>query len=255
MTRNRAIIEPLKWKNFSGTGPVAVMTATEPDLKSMLRLCACLNKKPANLYNSNLYTPDNSSEPYALAGPFIGAPYAAMILETLIAMGADKVIFLGWCGSISPEVSIGDIIIPTSSVIDEGTSRHYKKESDNEFSEGDGSKDPIVRPSSYIVDRLKTALNEKNLLFHEGMVWSTDAFYRETRDRVKDYQKKGVLAVEMEASALFSVGRFRDIEVGAAFVVSDELSALTWKKGFREKRFKDNRKALHKAISALCRVL
>jgi len=48
-----------------------------------------------------------------VVGPFVGAPYAAMLLETLIAWDVEKIIFFGWCGAISHDVKIGDIIIPT----------------------------------------------------------------------------------------------------------------------------------------------
>ena len=62
---------------------------------------------------------------FSITGPFIGAPYAAMLLETLIAWGARRIIFLGWCGAVAEEVKIGDIILPTAALIDEGTSGHY----------------------------------------------------------------------------------------------------------------------------------
>ena len=63
------------------------------------------------------------------------------------------------------------------------------------------------------------------------------------------FQKKDVLAVEMETSAIFTVGRYRNVEVGGILVVSDELSTFKLQSGFKEKRFKKNRRAVCKMIT------
>jgi purine-nucleoside phosphorylase len=88
-----------------------------------------------------------------------------------------------------------------------------------------------------MVSRVAQVLEDNRVEFHSGKIWTTDALYRETRAKVEDYQKQGVLAVEMEISALFSVARFRQVELGAMLVVSDELSAFKWLPGFKDKRF------------------
>ncbi|MBF0203545.1 MAG: hypothetical protein HQK67_04335 [Desulfamplus sp.] len=61
----------------------------------------------------------------SVAGPYLGSPCAAMILESLVARGVSKVVIVGWCGSISDELQTGDILIPDSAICDEGTSRNY----------------------------------------------------------------------------------------------------------------------------------
>jgi purine-nucleoside phosphorylase len=81
---------------------------------------------------------------------------------------------------------------------------------------------------------LQEALKTKGLPFRTGEVWTTDAPYRETLDKVKHYQRLGVLAVEMEMSALMTVARFRAVSVAAVLVVSDELFNLKWKPGFSD---------------------
>ena len=60
---------------------------------------------------------------------------------------------------------------------------------------------------------------------------------RETREKVERYQKEGVLAVEMEISALFTVAKFRGAELGAMPVVSDELATFKWRPGFKMEEF------------------
>jgi purine-nucleoside phosphorylase len=80
-------------------------------------------------------------------------------------------------------------------------------------------------------------LTGRGVTVHEGLVWSTDAPFRETVGKVVKYQKAGALAVDMEISALYTVAAFRSILVAAALVVSDDLSSLTWVHGFREPGF------------------
>ena len=188
----------------------------------------------------------------------IGAPYAVMLLETLIAWGTQKIIFFGWCGAVSPKVKIGDIIVPAAAMVDEGTSRHYGgrwSASRGRIADNHDESRSFSKPSELIVEKICSVLRENDVAFHEGAVWSTDAIYRETQEKVTYFQSKGVLAVEMEISALFSVGSYRDIDVGAILVVSDDLTTLKWKPGFKDKGFKQSRKTACEAISILCQKL
>jgi purine-nucleoside phosphorylase len=196
------------------------------------------------LFMSRLYVGNDNLEGISIIGPFIGAPYATMLLETLITWGARKIIFLGWCGAVSPSVKIGDIVFPTSAIIDEGTSKHYHPDESGR-----------ARPSFHLTEEIKAILNTSDLAYSEGLVWCTDAIYRETREKVAYYQNKKVLAVEMETSALFSVGKFRDVEVAGILVVSDELSTLKWRPGFRDERFEKGRQVVCEVIHNLCQII
>ncbi len=244
MNRDDAIVNPLKGKGTPNLGPVAAMVASQGDLSLLCRLMGLKNEDSRRLFTSRLYTRTNGAGDFSVAGPFIGAPYAVMLLETLIAWGVTKIIFFGWCGAVSPEVKIGDIIVPTAALIDEGTSRHYGVNAGE-----------CVASSGRIVEKIQKKLTKEGLSYHAGVIWSTDAIYRETPEKVAAYQKKDVLAVEMELSALFTVGRYRGIDVGGILVVSDELSSLTWKTGFKDKDFKQSRRAACDAIGILCRRL
>ena len=243
-SRSDEIVLPVKGKNSPSLGPVAAMVSSQTDLSLFCRLAGLDEKKQKDLFVSRLYIGDTAEAGISLVGPFVGAPYATMLLETLIAWGAKKIIFFGWCGAISHDVKIGDIIIPDGAMIDEGTSKHYHQ--------GDAG---ISRPSSYIHKNTKAAFTREGLAFHQGIIWSTDAIYRETCEKVKYFQGKDILAVEMELSALFTVGKFRNVQIAGTLVVSDELSTLTWQPGFREQRFKENRESTAKAIKTLCHQL
>ena len=106
-----------------------------------------------------------------------------------------------------------------------------------------------------MVSLVEQVLADNRVDFRSGKIWTTDAVYRETREKVERYQKQGVLAVEMEISALFSVAQFRQVELGAMLVVSDELSALKWRPGFRDKRFVEGHQTACKMVREACQQL
>ncbi len=166
-------------------------------------------------------------------GPFIGAPYAVILQEIAISRGAREIIFFGWCGAVSADVHIGEVVLPASALIDDGTSKNY-------IQEGAGE----VFPSAALQRRIKNRLTDRKIRFHEGRIWSTDAVFRETQKKVGLYLKRRALAVEMEAAALFSVGLFRSVDVGSILVVSDELSAGAWVRGFSAPGFIKSRRAV-----------
>jgi uridine phosphorylase len=162
----------------------------------------------------------------SFSGPYLGAPQAVLAMEKLVALGAGRFWVLGWCGSLQDSLRIGDVVIPSGVVSEEGTSSHYP------IGELEAGPDPILR------QRLEDALVEKGLPFRSGRIWTTDAPYRETPDKVLYHQREGVLAVEMEMSALMTVGLFRSVAVTALLVVSDELFDLTWHRGFSNPKLK-----------------
>jgi uridine phosphorylase len=157
----------------------------------------------------------------SLFGTPLGAPQAAIILERLIAMGAQKILVFGCCGSLQPGLSVGHMVIPTEALSEEGTSIHYP------LPEGiEGKAD------GFIAQICREKCQEGGFKVLSGKVWTTDALFRETRGKVKRYAEMGLLAVEMEMSALFTVAAFRQVQLGGLMVVSDELGTCEWKTGF-----------------------
>ncbi len=227
-------------------GPVAIMISTRPDLNLLKKSLSLNGDHSRDFLYSRLYFSDPSN--VAVVGPMLGAPYAVMILETLIAWGVRKVIFWGWCGAVGHQVKIGDILIPTGAIVDEGTSQHYSNHK---------SKPANLRPepSKEILAKIDAACEPLAASFHHGLVWTTDAVYRETGEKIRAYQKKDVLAVDMETSALFAVAHFREVALGGILVVSDELSRLQWNPGFNSASFKQGRKAALEMVKRLCQML
>lgn len=244
LSNQEAIITPPKGQRSPHLGPVAVVAGTETDL---LQLCKLLNFDSGTyqkLFTSRLYHDhaDASAGRISITGPVVGAPYAVMVLETLIAWGAQKILFLGWCGSICEKVKIGDIILATSAIIDEGTSGHYnEKEARLSF------------PSASMLALLDKMLVQNQVHFHNGAIWTTDAIYRETCEKVKCFKRQDAICVEMEISALFTVAKFRGVDLAAMAVVSDELGSFKWRPGFKMAAFKHGRETACMVIKDLCR--
>jgi len=173
-----------------------------------------------------------------LAGPILGAPQAAMVLEHLSRRGVRTFLSLGWCGSLRPELVWGDIVLPVSALSEEGTSAHYP------LQDGPAGADPEL------AGRLTENLNELGYKFRDGRVWSTDAPFRETRDKAKKYAADGMLAVDMETSALMTVARFRGLAWAGLLVVSDELWGEKWRPGFESAELEDGLTKAARAVLA-----
>jgi uridine phosphorylase len=223
-----AVINPRRGKREEPVASRLLMTFTRPDYQYACRLAAAAGK---GRYLASCPIREGSwrGEPVTLAGPAPGAPYAVMVLEKLIALGVQSVLALGWCGSLRAEVKIGDLVVPDAASSEEGTSCHYPLA------------EPEPGPAPKFCQTLQQRLTATGLAFHLGRVWTTDAIYRETKAKVQAYGSQGLLAVEMEMSALFTVARYRGIDLAGLLVVSDELFTLTWRHGLRDDHFRRRR--------------
>jgi len=238
---SQALVTPSRGGDAPRVGPVAILVSASADMNLCLQALEVSPHCQRRLFTSRVY--GGTGQP-CIVGPFIGAPYAVMLLENLVSWGARTIIAAGWCGSLTPEVDIGALILPTAAFVDEGTTRHY----------GSPPRD-IVRPPGPTTTAMQQIFNECRIAVHPGSVWTTDAPYRETPSKVDAYRSRGALAVEMEFSALCSAGKFLNAAVGGALVVSDTLFGGRWRPGFHDGRFKQGRKALFEGIRYLCRNL
>lgn len=135
-----------------------------------------------------------------------GAPQIADTLETLKALGTEDVILVGMCGAFSDIVSAGDIIITPKAYSEEGTSLHYYETID------------YSTPDKALYNRAVQYFP----LYKTLPIVSTDSAYRETYFKEKIWREKGCVAVDMETSALFSVGRYLGLRVVSILMVSDK---------------------------------
>jgi uridine phosphorylase len=171
----------------------------------------------------------------------IGAPAAAIVVEEMGVRGVRDFIAFGACGSLRSDLPIGTTIVPTFAHSDEGTSRYY-----------DGPRRPSPNPK--MLRAIKTACDDNGLSFVEGGVWTSDAPYRESRRVARALARQGVVAVDMEASALYTLARHRGYRIASLMVVSDELGGDGWNPGFRDPRFlRAKKKAIRAVVDALGR--
>jgi uridine phosphorylase len=243
MTIGDEIVYPKKGRGDPAIGAVAVMVATEEDVTSIRHSMGIKGGPACKIVTSRLYQGTCGQQGTAVVGPTLGAPHAVMVLEKLIVLGAQRIVFVGWCGSLQKDLLIGDFVVPDRAVSQEGTSAHYPVNS------------PYPRPSGAVLGAIENGLSGCSIPFHKGCVWSTDAPYRETKDSVLLFQKKGVLGVDMELSALFTVADFRNAHLGALLIVSDELGSLRWRPGFSSSKFNRSRRTAAKVVAAICQEL
>jgi len=148
--------------------------------------------------------------------PGVGAPLAGAMLEQVIARGVRAVIACGGAGALVPELVMGHAVVLTGAVRDEGTSFHYLPPG------------RIVPADPGPAGTLADALSAAGVEPVRGLTWSTDAIYRETRARVSRRVQEGCLVVEMEASALMAIARYRGIPFGQVVMAGDSLAGREW---------------------------
>ncbi len=231
------IIRPMKGKGDPLVGPDALMIIVPSELRYLVELAKAREVAFSERRLYRLYQAGHGADaPITVCGPFLGAPHAVIAMEKLIVLGSKRIWVLGWCGSLQPDIPIGHIVIPTSAISEEGTSAHYPI----------GARRP---ESDQRLNRmLAEELERRGFSFSKGVVWTTDAIYRETPRKVMTYQARGVLAVEMEFSALMTLALYRAVSLAGLLVVSDELSDLKWRHGFTNLQMKKSSREAAKVL-------
>lgn len=148
----------------------------------------------------------------------IGAPACTVSYEEILAKGLEKLIMFGTCGVLKKEIEDLAIIIPTHAIRDEGTSYHYMEPSDE------------IEVNNKYKDIFLELLDEHKYSYVEGKTWTTDAPYRETRDKVIKRKEQGCICVEMECSAMNAVAQFRKKDLFTFFYAADNLDSASWDK-------------------------
>ena len=166
---------------------------------------------------------DRGDAPVAVAGGFgVGAPAAVVCLEMCVALGARRVVVVGYAGALQPGLNPGDVLLCDRAVRDEGTSHHYLP------AEVEARADPEL------LDACRRALAAAEIDAVSGTSWTTDAPFRETEAEVREMQAAGVLAVEMELAAVYAAAQVRGVAAAGLCVVSDSLCELEWDPHFRD---------------------
>lgn len=181
----------------------------EGRLKEITNLYSQMGKHP-------IYELEHEGKKVTVFHPGVGAALGAGLMEEVIALGGSKFISCGSGGVLDKNITAGHILVPYSAVRDEGTSYHY------------------IEPSREISVNNKAVKAIENVLISHSCkyllikTWSTDSFYRETKDKMKLRKDEGCLAVEMECSAFCAVAEYRDVIFGQIIYSGDDISCEEW---------------------------
>ena len=165
-----------------------------------------------------VYLAEYKGKRIALEPSCVGAPACCAILEDLFAKGAQKAVIFGTCGVLDKGIGDCSVIIPNTAMRDEGTSFHYAPPSDE-----------IVVNEKY-GEAFAAMLEEIGCSYTRGKVWTTDAAYRETREKVNRRKESGCVCVDMECSAVAALCQFRGKDALHFFYAADNLDGDKWDK-------------------------
>lgn len=163
-----------------------------------------------------IYKMKHNEQTTAVMHPGVGAPLAAGLMEEAIYLGCRKFIAVGGAGALDSGLGMGHIVIPTAAVRDEGTSYHYLPPGRE------------ATPSPEGIRAIERALARHQIAWVTGKTWTTDAFYRETAEKIKRRKAEGCVTVEMEASAFFAVAQFRGVTIGQMLYAGDDVGGDQW---------------------------
>ena len=199
-------------ENFPET---VIMTFNEKTFQALVNLYPA--KVIANLQEGRgipVFKLDWNGRSIGIFQTLIGGSGTAGLLEETLAMGAKQVLIYGSCGVLDSALAAGHLILPTQAYRDEGTSYHYMPVSDY-----------VDVPTA---KRLGEIFDELRLPYVKGRVWTTDAFYRETRNNMEKRKADGCIAVDMECASAMAVAQFRGVPVYQFLYAEDSLDGGSW---------------------------
>ncbi|MFB6132235.1 MAG: nucleoside phosphorylase [Halanaeroarchaeum sp.] len=155
--------------------------------------------------------------PLTIASTGIGSPSAAIAVEELSRVGVETFVRVGTTGALQADLEIGDVVVATGAAKNEGTSARYESVAFPAV--------PDFETTAALVD----AAESNDEVVHVGPVATDDAFYAETDEYVEQWEEAGLLAVEMEAAAIFTLARRRGLSAAAICTVDGNLVRGTQK--------------------------
>jgi uridine phosphorylase len=195
--------EARRQKNLPATEvPAICILDPDGDLVRRLRESGeARSFKPWACYHTQLDTFTLAGETVGVVGCAVGAPFAVLVAEQLFASGCRLLLSVTSAGQITPSAAPPYFVIIERSLRDEGTSYHYAPPA--EYSDADPG----------LVEMAVQALTDKAQHVLVGATWTTDAPFRETAEAIDEAKSKGVLAVEMEAAALYAFAASAKVQV------------------------------------------
>jgi DeoD family purine-nucleoside phosphorylase len=154
--------------------------------------------------------------PVSVQGTGMGCPGATIVFEELIQLGCKRLMRVGTCGGLQPHHALGDLIVALTAIPADSTAMHLVRN------------EPHCPTASWsLIHGAVHAAKELGQPMHVGPIVSSDVFYNSDDGQYDRWSSRGVLGVEMEAAALFTVeaiggiGRVQDVHAGCLLTVSD----------------------------------
>lgn len=158
------------------------------------------------------FTGTFEGRPVSVQGTGMGCPSLAIVVEELVQLGVKRLLRVGTCGALSPRLALGDLVLALSSVPADGTTAGYL-----------GGEPHVPTADWELLHGAVHAAKETGRKVRVGPIASTDVFYEPDPERNRRWAERGILAVEMEASALFTIAALRGVQAGCLLVVSDTI--------------------------------
>ncbi len=162
-------------------------------------------------YHTDLYRFDRSGTETGIVGCAVGAPFAVLVAEQLFAAGCEFLVSVTSSGQVVSKENPPYFVLIERALRDEGTSHHYR---------------PPARYATLdatLRDRVSAACASVSRPVYTGATWTTDAPFRETETAIERAREEGVLAVEMEAAALYTFAAERNRQVVCFAHVTNEM--------------------------------
>lgn len=140
------------------------------------------------------------------------SPDSAIITEILCAGKVECIIRAGSCGALDEKIKVGDIVLATGVVRGDGVTPYYVDKNFKTVSD------------KGVTEVLEKAAGANDAKIHKGLMWTTDALLRETRDIVAGAVKEGAIAVDMVTSALLTIAQLKGVKASSISAVSDNLA-------------------------------
>ncbi len=194
--------------------PVPEICLLDPDgdIMQYLRESGQAAKDPAwPGYHTDLYRFERNGQGYGIIGCAVGASFAVLVAEQLFAAGCELLISITSSGQIQPREDPPYFVLIERALRDEGTSHHYREP------ERYATLDAGLRSA---VERECAAVSRP---VYTGATWTTDAPFRETEAAIERARAEDILAVEMEAAALYTFAAVRDQPVVCFAHVTNQM--------------------------------
>jgi uridine phosphorylase len=199
--RPENLLREARRQKAAGCGDVPELCLLDPDgdIVRWLRVNDRATRSPDwACYHTELYTFDLHGRRVGIIGNAVGASFAVLLAEQLFASGCALLVSITSAGQIAPELASPCFVLIDKALRDEGTSYHYLPAADYS-----------IAPTG-LMARLDGAFDKLAFPVLAGPVWTTDAPYRETEAAIAANRARGILAVEMEAAALYAFAAARN---------------------------------------------